>query len=53
MFGRQPCLLVDMTLDLAPHAIKEPNTSKYVQKVREHAKWAQSKAEAFQAKEAQ
>ena len=30
-----------------------PNTSKFVQKIREHAKWAHKKAEAFQAKEAQ
>ena len=31
----------------------EPNASKFVQKLREHARWAQKKAEAFQAKEAQ
>ena len=31
----------------------EPNTSKFVQKLGEHARWAQKKAEAFQAKEAQ
>ena len=53
MFGRQPCLPVDVTLSLAPHTITEPSTSKFVQKAREHTKWAQRKAEAFQAKESQ
>ena len=32
MFGRQPCLPVDVTLVLAPHTIREPNTLKFVQK---------------------
>ena len=40
MFGRQPC------------TIMEPNTTKFVQKLREQIKWAHEKAEAFQAKEA-
>ena len=31
----------------------EPNTSKFIQKIRECTKWAHEKAEAFQAKEAQ
>ena len=53
MYGRQPCLLVDITLGLAPCTITEPNTSNFIQKMREHAKWAQRKAEAFQAKEVQ
>ena len=53
MFGRQPHLPVDVTLGLAPHTIMEPNISKFVQKIREHARWAQKKAEAFKAKEAQ
>ena len=53
MFGRQPCLPVDVALGLAPHTIMEPNTSKFIQKLREHTKWAHEKAEAFQAKEAQ
>ena len=52
MYGRQPCLPVDVTLGLAPHT-RAPNTLKFLQKMREHAKWAQKKAEAFQAKEAQ
>ena len=53
MFGRQPQLPVDVTLGLAPHTVMEPNASKFVQKLREHARWAQKKAEAIQAKEAQ
>ena len=53
MYGRQHHLPVDVTLSLAPHTTTAPNTSKCVQKMREHAKWAHKKAEAFQAKEAQ
>ena len=53
MFGRQPCLPVDVALGLAPCTITEPNTTKFVQKLREQTKWAHKKAEAFQAKEAQ
>ena len=52
MFGRQPCLPIDVALDLASHTITEPNTTKFIQKWREHTKWAHKKAEAFQAKEA-
>ena len=50
MYGRQPCLLVDVTLGLAPHTIMEPNTSKFIQKMREHAKWSQRKAEGLSGK---
>ena len=53
MFGRQPCLPVDVALGLVPHTIMEPNTSNFIQKLRERTKWAHEKAEAFQAKEAQ
>ena len=53
MYGRQPCLLVDVTLGLAACTITEPNTQKFIQKMREWTKWAQRKDEAFQAKEAQ
>ena len=53
MFGRQLCLPGDVALGLAPHTITEPNTTKFVQKLREQTKWAHEKAEAFQAKEAQ
>ena len=53
MFGRQPCLPVDVALGLAPCTITEPDTTKFVQKLREWTKWAHKKAEAFQAKEAQ
>ena len=52
MFGRQPRLLVDVALGLALCTIMEPNTTKFVQKLREQNKWAHEKAEAFQAKEA-
>ena len=53
MYGRQPHLPVDVTLGLAQHTIIEQNTSKIVQNMRECAKWAQRKAEAFQTKEVQ
>ena len=53
MYKRHPCLPVNVTLGLAPHSITAPNTSKFVQKVREHVKWAHKKAQTFQAKEAQ
>ena len=53
MFGRQPCLPVDVALGLVPCTITEPNTSKFVQKIRECVRWAQKKAEAFQTKEVQ
>ena len=53
MFGRQPCLPVDAALGLTPHTIKEPDTNKFVQKLRAWTKWAHARAEAFQAKEAQ
>ena len=53
MFGRQPCLPVDVALGLALRTITEPNTTKFVQKLRDRNKWAHNKAEAFQAKEAE
>ena len=53
MFRRQPHLPINVTLGLVPHTVTEPNRSKFVQKIREHTKWAQKKAEAFQAKEVQ
>ena len=53
MYGRQPHLPVDVALGLAPCTITEPNTSKFVQKIRECTRWPQKKAEAFQVKEAQ
>ena len=52
MFGRQSPLPIDVALGLAPHTITEPNTTKFIQKLREHTRWAHRKAEAFQAKEA-
>ena len=53
MFGRQPCLPINIMLGLAPHAITEPNMSKFFPKIRECTQWAQKKAEAFQTKEVQ
>ena len=47
MYGRQPCLPVDVTQGLAPHSITAPNTSKFVQKMQEHMKWAHKRAETF------
>ena len=46
-FGRQPYLPVDVAPGLAPCTIMEPNASKFVQKIREHARWVQMKAEAL------
>ena len=48
MFGRQPHLPIDVT-----NHHGAPNTTKFVQKIRECTQWAHKKAEAFQAKEAQ
>ena len=53
LFGRQPHLPVGVALGLAPCTTTEPNTSKFIQRLRECTKWAHEKAEAFQAKEAQ
>ena len=52
MYGRQPHLPVDVTLGLVPQMMTAPDTTKFIQKMREHAKWAQKKPEAFQAKAA-
>ena len=51
MFGRQPHLPINVTLGLTPRTITEPNTTKFVQKIRECTQWAHKKAEAFQAKD--
>ena len=51
MYGKQPHLPVDVTLGLASQITTAPDTSECIQKMREHAKWAQKKAETFQAKE--
>ena len=53
MFERQPHLPSDVILGLAPCTITEPNMSRFVQKITGCTWWAQKKAEAFQAKEAQ
>ena len=41
--GDNPHLLVDVTLDLAPHTTTAPNTSKFVQKMRECSKMGSEK----------
>ena len=53
MYGRQPCLPIDVTLGLAPHSVTTLTTAKFIPKMPEHVKWAHQKAKTFQAKEAQ
>ena len=50
MFGRQPHLPIDVTLGLAPQTIMEPNTTKFVQKIRECTWWAHKKLKHFKLK---
>ena len=51
MYGRQPCLLIDVTLWLVPSLVTTPTSTKYVQKLRAFVKWAHRKADQFQQKE--
>ena len=51
MYGRQPHLPVDVTLGLACQMMRAPDTTKFMQKMRKHTKWAPKKAETFQVKE--
>ena len=53
MYGRQPKLPIDVTLGITPKLITTPTSSKYVQKLKDHIKWAHRKADLFQWKEAQ
>ena len=53
MCGRQLHLPIDVTLGLTPQNTTAPNTSNFVQKIRQCARWAHKKAEIFQDKEAQ
>ena len=53
MYGRQPHLPVDVVLGLPPQTMTAPDMTKFMQKMREHAKWAWKKAETFQAEEAE
>ena len=41
MYGRQPSLLVDVTLGLVPQTMTAPDMTKFMQKMRECARWAQ------------
>ena len=43
MYGRQPHLSIDVALGLAPQNTSAPDTIKFVQKMREHTKWAQKR----------
>ena len=38
--GRKPDLLVDLTFGLAPQTMTAPDIPKFIQKMKEHAKWA-------------
>ena len=51
MYGRQPHLLIHVTLGVAPKAVTTPTSTKYVQKLREHIRWVHRKANYFQQKE--
>ena len=53
MYGRQPCLPIDVTLGWGPNLVAEPTFTKYIQKLRECIRWAHRKAVQFQQKEAQ
>ena len=50
MYGRQPHLPIDVTLGLAPNLVTMSTFTKYMQKVREHIRWAHRKANQFQEK---
>ena len=50
MFGRPPCLPVDVALGLAPYTFMEPNTTKLIQKLRECTKWAHEKSRSLSGK---
>ena len=52
MYRKQPHLPIDVALGLKPQNTTAPNTSKFLQYIREHTKWACKKAKTFQAKEA-
>ena len=53
MYRRQPHLPIDVAISLAPQTTAALDTTKFIQKMREHAKWAWKKAEAFLVKEAE
>ena len=42
--------LGDNLISLAPHTITEPNTTKFVQKIWEHTRWAQKRLRQFRLK---
>ena len=44
VYGRQPHIPIDVALGMTPQNTTAPNTSKFVQKITEHTKWAHKKA---------
>ena len=52
MYGRQSQLPITVTLGLTLELITMPTSTKYIQKLREHIRWAHRKADIFQQKEA-
>ena len=53
MYGRQPCLPIDVTLGLTPNMVALPTSTKYIQKLRKCIVWAHRKVDLFQQKEVQ
>ena len=51
MYGRQPWLFIDITPRLTLKSITAPTSTKYIQKLMEHIRWAHRKADLFQQKE--
>ena len=51
MYGRQPKLPIDFTLGLTSNLVATHTSTKYIQKLREHIRWAHKKANLFQQKE--
>ena len=51
--GFSPYFLIDVTLGIFPMLIAMSTSSKYIQKLSDHIRWAHKKANLFQQKEAQ
>ena len=52
MYGKTTQLSIDVTLRLTPNSVATPTSTWYIQKLREHIRWAHSQADLFQQKEA-
>ena len=48
MYGSQSQLPIDVALEFDPNLVAMPNSTTYVQKIREHVRWAHRKADLFQ-----